>query len=119
MWVELAAVEAMLDDIHGSLSSGRDQNTYTLGRIGAHNAVVVVMSEIGTNRAAAVATQLLKDFQSVRFGLLVGIGGGVPDERGTTTFDWATWWSANRLRLLAALCSSIWERPRSMGHFRE
>jgi len=27
-----------------------------------------------------VATQLLNDFPSIRFGLLVGIGGGVPDE---------------------------------------
>jgi hypothetical protein len=55
MGVELAAMEAMLDDIHGSLSSSRDQNTYTLGRMGEHNAIVVVMPEIGTNQAAAVA----------------------------------------------------------------
>jgi nucleoside phosphorylase len=80
MGVELAAVEAMLDEIHESLPSSRDQNTYTLGRMGAHKVVVVVMSDIGTNRAAAVATQLLNDFQSVRFGLLVGIGGGIPGE---------------------------------------
>lgn len=82
MGVELAAVEAMLDEIHGSLLSSRDQNTYTLGRMGAHNVVVVVMPEIGTNMAATVATQLLNDFQSLRFGLLVGIGGGVPGEEG-------------------------------------
>jgi nucleoside phosphorylase len=80
MGVELAAVEAMLDDIHESLPSSRDQNTYTLGRMGSHNIVVAVMQEIGTNRAAAVATQLLNDFQAIRFGLLVGIGGGVPGE---------------------------------------
>jgi nucleoside phosphorylase len=80
MGVELAAVEAILDDIHESLPSTRDQNSYTLGRIGSHNIVVAVMPEIGNNQAALVATQLLNDFQSIRFGLLVGIGGGVPGE---------------------------------------
>jgi nucleoside phosphorylase len=82
MGVELAAVEAMLDDIHESLPSTRDQNSYTLGRIGRHNIVVAVMPEIGNNQAAAVARQLLNDFQSIRFGLLVGIGGGIPGEEG-------------------------------------
>jgi nucleoside phosphorylase len=37
------------------------------------------LPEIGTNSAATLVTQLLNDFPSVRFGLLVGIGGGVPD----------------------------------------
>jgi nucleoside phosphorylase len=80
MGVELAAVEGMLDEIHESLPSSRDQNGYTLGRIGRHNIVVAVMPAIGNNRAASVAIQLLNDFQSIRFGLLVGIGGGVPGE---------------------------------------
>ena len=43
---------------------------------------MAVMPEIGTNRVVAVATQLLNHFQSVRFGLLVGIGGGHPGEEG-------------------------------------
>src|SRR5271156_5692208 len=80
MGVELAAVEGMLDEIHEGLPSSRDQNGYTLGRMGAHNVVVAVMPEIGNNRAAVVATQLLNDFPSIRFGLLVGIGGGIPSE---------------------------------------
>jgi nucleoside phosphorylase len=33
------------------------------------------MPKIGNNLAARVATQLLNDFASVRFGLLVGIPG--------------------------------------------
>lgn len=82
MGVELAAVEAMLDDIHESLPSSRDKNSYTLGRIGDHNIVIAVMPEIGNNQSQLVATQLLNDFRSIRFGLLVGIGGGVPDEEG-------------------------------------
>jgi nucleoside phosphorylase len=80
MGVELAAVEGILDEIDESLPCSRDKNGYTLGRMGAHNVVVAVMPEIGNNQAAAVATQLLNDFPSVRFGLLVGIGGGVPGE---------------------------------------
>jgi hypothetical protein len=57
--VELMAVEGMLDEIHDSLPSSRDQNGYTLGRIGGHNVVAAV--------------QLLNDFRSIRLGLLVGI----------------------------------------------
>jgi nucleoside phosphorylase len=41
--------------------------------------VIAVLPEIGANSAATVATQLLNDFPSIRFGLLVGIGGGVPN----------------------------------------
>jgi nucleoside phosphorylase len=80
MGVELAAVSAMLDKTHPDLPSTRDQNSYTLGQIGPHNVVVAVMPEIGNNKAAAVAMQLLNDFKSIRFGLLVGIGGGIPVE---------------------------------------
>jgi nucleoside phosphorylase len=84
MGVELAAVEAMLDEIHGSLSSSRGKNSYTLGRIGGHNIVVPVIPEIGNNQAASVAIQLLNDFHAIRFGLLVGIGGGIPNEENDT-----------------------------------
>jgi nucleoside phosphorylase len=80
MGVELAAVTAMLDQTHPDLPSTRDRNSYTLGRIGAHNVVVAVMPETGNNKAATVATQLLNDFTSISFGLLVGIGGGIPVE---------------------------------------
>jgi nucleoside phosphorylase len=80
MGVELAPVEAMLDQTHPRLPIQRDHNNYSLGEIGGHNIVIAVLPEIGNNAAATVAIQLLNDFPSVRFGLLVGIGGGVPDE---------------------------------------
>jgi nucleoside phosphorylase len=80
MGVELAPVEGMLDEIHESVPTSRDQNAYTLGKIGGHNVVVAVMPEIGNNAAATVVTQLLNDFPSIRFGVLVGIGGGVPGD---------------------------------------
>lgn len=78
MGIELAPVLAMLDETHPTLRTRRDQNAYTLGKMKGHNVVVVVMPEIGNNAAATVALQLLNDFPSIRFGLLVGIGGGVP-----------------------------------------
>lgn len=42
------------------------------------NIVIAVMLVIGNNQAATVATQLLNDFKSIRFGLLVGTGDGIP-----------------------------------------
>ena len=80
MSVELAPVGAMLDEMHQSLPTSRDKNSYTLGCMGAHNFVIAVMPEIGNNDAAIVATQLLNDFTSIRFGLLVGIRGGIPGD---------------------------------------
>jgi nucleoside phosphorylase len=80
MGVELAPVKAMLDQLHPSLPTERGQNSYTLGEIAGHTIVIAVLPEIGTNSAAPVATQLLNDFPSIRFGLLVGIGGGIPDQ---------------------------------------
>jgi hypothetical protein len=48
--------------------------------MGGHNIVITVLPEIGINSAATVAIQLLNDFPSIRFGLLVRIGSGVPEE---------------------------------------
>jgi nucleoside phosphorylase len=83
MGVEQAPVEAMLDEIHPMLPTSRDKNSYTLGRMGIHNVAVACMPGTGNNIAASVANQLLNDFRCIRFSLLIGIGGGVPNlERG-------------------------------------
>ena len=74
MGVELAPAKAMLDQLHLSLPTQRDHNSYTLGEMGGHNIVIAVLPKIGTNSAATVAIQLLNDFPSIQFGLLVGIG---------------------------------------------
>ncbi|GFF63793.1 hypothetical protein CNMCM8927_005575 [Aspergillus lentulus] len=79
MGLEQAPLEALLDEPHPSLPTSHDKNSYTLGRIGAHNVAIAAMPGIGNNSAASVATQLVNDFPGVRFALLVGIGGGVPD----------------------------------------
>ncbi|KAI6444368.1 hypothetical protein MCOR16_009695 [Pyricularia oryzae] len=80
MGVELAPVLALFDEEHMGLRANRDQNAYKLGRMGQHNVVVAAMPLTGNNPAAMVATQLLNDFGRVRFGLLVGVGGGIPDK---------------------------------------
>jgi nucleoside phosphorylase len=81
--VELAAAQEMLDEEHDTPPSGaHDTNIYTCGRIGEHNVVIACLPEgqTGTNSAAAVAVQMKMVFPSTRFGLLVGIGGGVPSQ---------------------------------------
>ncbi|OPB46716.1 hypothetical protein A0O28_0068400 [Trichoderma guizhouense] len=71
----------MLDQRHGDLPKpANDSNTYTLGSIGKHNVVIACLPKghIGNNPAATVAAQMVSTFPSVRFGLMVGIGGGIP-----------------------------------------
>ncbi|KAL9480807.1 hypothetical protein ACSS6W_005593 [Trichoderma asperelloides] len=80
---ELTASTAMLDLKHEPLSipSG-DENSYTLGSIGKHNIVIACLpkGKQGTTSAAVVAAQMLDSFPSVKFGLMIGIGGGVPTD---------------------------------------
>jgi len=85
--VELAAAQEMLDKEHADLDrdpndNDNDENLYTLGSIGGHNIVIVCLPAgwIGNNPAAAVATQMRATFKELRFGLMVGIGGGVPSK---------------------------------------
>ncbi|KAL1604867.1 hypothetical protein SLS60_004407 [Paraconiothyrium brasiliense] len=81
--VELAVAQEMLDEEHDTpLYDAHDTNLYTCGRVGEHNVVIACLPEgqTGTNSAAAVAVQMKSTFSSTRFGLMVGIGGGVPSE---------------------------------------
>ena len=80
--VELAAAQAMLDEEHSEpLLDPADSNTYLLGRIGQHNVVIAGLpsGSIGNTPATVVAINLLRSFRKIRFGLMVGIGGGAPD----------------------------------------
>jgi nucleoside phosphorylase len=84
--VELAAAAEMLDDEHDTpprdARHAHDTNTYTCGNIGEHNIVIACLPQgrTGTNSAAAVASQMQTAFTTIRFGLMIGIGGGVPSE---------------------------------------
>jgi len=78
---ELTAASTMLDEEDEDLPNpSNDHNAYILGRIGKHNVAIACLpeGEIGTNAAATVATRMTSTFPSIRFGLMVGIGGGVP-----------------------------------------
>ncbi|KAK1838447.1 vegetative incompatibility protein het-e-1 [Colletotrichum chrysophilum] len=80
--LEMAAAKGMLDQVHPDLSQQdpADHNNYILGQIQGHNVVIACLPAgiYGTITAATVAKDLLRTFKSIRFGLLVGIGGGAP-----------------------------------------
>jgi nucleoside phosphorylase len=84
----------MLDQLHvGPKNQSRhDENNYTLGSIAGHNTAVACLPEYGTNKAAIAAKSMQATFPNIRFGLLVGVGGGVPGS--LTTIN-----SANDIRL--------------------
>jgi nucleoside phosphorylase len=82
--LEMAAARAMLDTSHGKPQEQhlQDKNSYHLGSIGQHNIVIACLPSgvYGTTSAATVAAQMLFSFQSIRVGLMVGIGGGIPNK---------------------------------------
>ncbi|KAK7750874.1 hypothetical protein SLS62_007137 [Diatrype stigma] len=79
---EYVAAQELLDEEHPSLASqdAKDNNIYTLGSIGLHKIAVACPPHwnYGVVSAANVARDMLRTFTNLRFGLMVGIGGGVP-----------------------------------------
>ena len=79
--IEMAAAQAMLDEVHESLpNSPFDSNTYILGRMGRHNVVIACLPTdgYGIANAANVGTNMNRSFPSICWRLMVGVGGGVP-----------------------------------------
>ena len=84
--LEAAAAKAMLDHIHADLpadASVNDTNGYVLGSVGGHNVVLAYSPAgvYGNTSAASIAMQMRASFKSLRFSLMVGIGGGVPNTK--------------------------------------
>ncbi len=80
---ELTAAQEMLDEEHHDLPpNSNDANIYTLGCIGEHNVVLACLPAglLGIASAGSVAMQMKATFPAIRFGLMVGIGGGVPSK---------------------------------------
>ncbi|KAJ0363069.1 hypothetical protein COL26b_013101 [Colletotrichum chrysophilum] len=81
----MAAAKGMLDQVHSNLTrqDPADHNSYVLGQVQGHNVVIACLPAgiYGTTPAATVAKDLLRTFKSIRFGLMVGIGGGVPSRK--------------------------------------
>lgn len=79
--IELAVAMATLDEEHPDLQVDEsDRNSYTFGRIGQHNVVIacLCLGRKGATSAATVAKDMMRSFKSLRFWLMVGVGGGVP-----------------------------------------
>lgn len=79
--IELAAATTLLDSVHSPLPQpDTDCNTYTLGSMSGHNIVIACLPSgvYGTNSATSSVAHLKRTFPSIRFGLMVGVGGGVP-----------------------------------------
>ncbi|KAI0386359.1 purine and uridine phosphorylase [Hypomontagnella monticulosa] len=79
MSFEMSAVRFMLDEEHPRLQSHGDPNLYVLGTLSGHNAVLACLpGSQGKGSAATVAANMARTFPSIKYRLLVGIGGGVP-----------------------------------------
>jgi nucleoside phosphorylase len=77
--VEQIAAMKMLDEEHQRLPQPSwDTNIYNLGSINNHNVVIVCLFQAGNCPAATVVTQMKMTFPTIKYALLVGIGGGVP-----------------------------------------
>ncbi|KAL7906747.1 nucleoside phosphorylase domain-containing protein [Trichoderma velutinum] len=81
---EQTAAIGMLDNQHARphdfIQSPNDSNSYSWGDINSFNVVIASLpaGEYGTASAAGTAVTTLLSFPQVRFGLMVGIGAGVP-----------------------------------------
>ncbi|KAL2824396.1 nucleoside phosphorylase domain-containing protein [Aspergillus cavernicola] len=81
--LEMTAAKIMLDETHNPLQQPlTDHNAYTLGRVGSHNVVIACLPSgvYGSTSSATVLAHMLPTFPSLRFGLMVGIGGGAPSK---------------------------------------
>jgi nucleoside phosphorylase len=80
--IEAAAAQEMFDESFGTLEEqeNADTNIYTLGRIGKHYVVIACLGgQYGTTSATTVANNMMRTFsKSLRVGLMVGIGAGIP-----------------------------------------
>ncbi|KAH0429420.1 pfs domain-containing protein [Colletotrichum camelliae] len=82
---EFVAARLFLDEVHDEprSQSKNDNNSYKLGRMGKHNVVIAVLphGEYGESSAAVVARDMIRTFENIRVGLMVGIGGGAPSPK--------------------------------------
>ncbi|GAD94891.1 hypothetical protein AOR_1_424064 [Paecilomyces variotii No. 5] len=89
---EMAAAKGMRDEIHGAPQSSpvrKGRNSYLLGSLSGHKVALTSLpvDGMGGSSAAVVAANMLSMFPNVRIGLLVGIGGGIPNYDGPKTRD--------------------------------
>jgi nucleoside phosphorylase/tetratricopeptide (TPR) repeat protein len=80
--LEAAAARAMLDKTHALLPQITGPNAYELGELNGHHIVIAYLPNgvYGTVSAAAVVSRMRLTFTRLQFGLMVGVGGGVPSQ---------------------------------------
>ncbi|KAB8211568.1 hypothetical protein BDV34DRAFT_219523 [Aspergillus parasiticus] len=79
--LEMAAACAMLTKAHTPLSkASTDPNAYELGELNGHFIVIACLPSgvYGKVSAATIVSRMRSTFPRLQFGLMVGIGGGVP-----------------------------------------
>ncbi|KAF3235112.1 hypothetical protein TWF192_001078 [Orbilia oligospora] len=79
--IEIEAARKILDGIHPKPKvPSDDENCYEFGEINGHNVVIswLPRTKYGTTNAALVANCMRKTFKRLRFGLMIGVGGGAP-----------------------------------------
>jgi nucleoside phosphorylase len=81
--LEAAAARAMLDRTHPLPQGITDPNAYELGELNGHHIVLAYLPSgvYGTTSAALVVSRMRRTFPRLQFGLMVGIGGGVPSRK--------------------------------------
>jgi nucleoside phosphorylase/tetratricopeptide (TPR) repeat protein len=80
----------MLNRIHSRLPQpSTDSNAYELGELNGHYIVIAYLPAgvYGTVSAAAVVSRMRSTFPRLQYGLMVGIGGGVPDKNDVRLGD--------------------------------
>ncbi|PKY09243.1 purine and uridine phosphorylase [Aspergillus campestris IBT 28561] len=81
---EHLAVRLLFDEKHRKPDiPSEDSNQYAFGCIGRHNVVTACLpvGNYGTSPAALVIANMKRTFTSIKYYLLVGIGGGIPSKR--------------------------------------
>ncbi|KAJ5159631.1 uncharacterized protein N7482_006635 [Penicillium canariense] len=84
--LEVDAVSVLFDGIFQDSTlyqnAPGDSNTYTLGRIGRHLAVLIHLPGMGKSVASQAASSVRATYPNIKLGLVVGICGGVPYKKG-------------------------------------
>ncbi|KAF4899185.1 Aminodeoxyfutalosine nucleosidase [Colletotrichum fructicola] len=81
--LESDAVEGQLSEYYQTSSLpnqklASDINTYSRGRVGSHQVVLVHLAGMGKSNAAVAAANCKNSFPDIKLALVVGICGGVP-----------------------------------------
>ena len=80
-WVCALPIEkrvVLLDEPDDDSMMEADGQMYKVGKIGGHNVVIGCVGDMGTAASSKFITSLRNSFKSLRYILLVGIGGGAP-----------------------------------------